>query len=143
MISYLILKFIFKFLKVIFLGLFNLIRWIVNASRPARTKSVRTAPVPTAKQLREAEQTAQREAKQNERIAKAQFAKHQAEIDLDHLQQQRRDIMKCYEVAEAEMLNASTDRAKERAMNRCVAYNDRIRRIDKQIDKCVFVIERA
>lgn len=135
MITYFMLKLIFKVMKAIFLGLFNLIRWIVNASRPARTKAVQTAPVPTAKQLREAEQ--------NERIAKAQFAKHQAEIDLDHLQQQRRDIMKCYEVAEAEMLNASTDRAKERAMNRCVAYNDRIRRIDKQIDKCVFVIERA
>lgn len=114
----------------------------VYENQLARKQAARVNRIERAEQARRREaERAERErvkAEQAERV-KA-FRIETARADLVHLEQLKRDLLKCYNVAMARYESAEDDAEREKALLKCMAYDNRARSIEKQIEKNRFII---
>jgi hypothetical protein len=69
---------------------------------------------------------------------KAEHKRQQARQDVDFYASQRQRLMTLYEIAENEYNNAATDKARMIAGNRLMSYDDRLRRIERQMENAYF-----
>lgn len=96
--------------------------------RSARTVTNRTRTVMTIRPTQAARN--QFQAEQNRR-ARSELKRKQAFDDLTFIEQTRRDVLKLYAAAEAELNRAATDRQKETALRRMIGYDAKLRKLDK------------
>ena len=141
MITYCIIKFImvpfFRFVWFLFSGLFRLIKYLC---KPARSGSRQIKPAQCDPDPEKLERLEQQRIKQLEKARREQFKKEQAETELYHLEQQKKDLLQCYNVAYDQLKNAGSDQSKEKALRRVIAYNESIRAIDRKIEKNNYVL---
>ena len=153
LLIFLFIPAIFKLAKVLFRaachiigGLFVMLGAILDSITAAGARAEKQRQIEAAQAQRRQQLTAKEQAKQ-ERMEAARIRQREQEQRRQHLhelkQEQarqdvifytetRRDIMKLYNAAEAEYKAAATDRAKETALRRMLAYDAKLRTIDKR-----------
>jgi hypothetical protein len=134
-------------------GLLAVLGAILDSIAAAGARAEKQGQIEAAQAQRrqlEADRQRIRATKQQERIAKVEAARirqreqeqrrqhlhelkqEQARHDVIFYTETRRDIMKLYASAEQEYKAAATDKAKERALRRMLAYDAKLRTIDKR-----------
>ena len=125
-------------LAIIFCSIFGKKR----SRRRRTTRTVRTVTTKTTVTIRPsgtAPSVARKLQADKERAARLELNRSQAREDLEHIEQMRRDILKCYASAEAEYNAALTDRKKETALRRMVGYDAKLRQLDKQRERAAMI----
>ena len=127
-------------------GALRLLGAILDSITAAGAKAEKQRQIEAAQAQRRQQLTAKEQAKQ-ERMEAAkirqreqeqrrqqlhELKQEQARQDVVFYTETRRDIMKLYNAAEAEYKAAATDRAKETALRRMLAYDAKLRTIDKR-----------
>ncbi len=102
----------------------------IKPTRRRRTVTTRTA---YARNRSQTAQTVQRDA---ERIRREQFKRAQAAADLVHYRQVKADLLQAYDAAR-------TDGDSEKAIRKRIAYDNAIRRVEKQIEKAAYDARRT
>ena len=109
---------------------------IAHAQKPASQPVIVTASAPAPSAPSAAEIARRRKELENQR--KTEHKQSQARQDVDFYASQRQRLMTLYEIAENEYNNASTDKARMIAGNRLMSYDDRLRRIERQMENAYF-----
>ena len=110
--------------------------------RRRTTRTVRTVTTKTTVTIRPSRTAPSMDRKlqaDKARAARLELNRSQAREDLGHIEQLRRDILKCYASAEAEYNSASTDRKKETALRRMIGYDAKLRQLDKQRERAAMI----
>lgn len=110
--------------------------------RRRTTRTVRTVTTKTTVTIRPSRTAPSMERKlqaDKARAARLELNRSQAREDLGHIEQMRRDILKCYASAEAEYNSALTDRKKETALRRMIGYDAKLRQLDKQRERAAMI----
>ena len=113
-----------------------------RSRRRRSTRTVRTVTETTTVTIRPsgtAPSVARKLQAEKDRAARLELNRSQAVADLGHIEQMRRDILKCYASAEAEYNSAQTDRKKETALRRMVGYDAKLRQLDKQRERAAMI----
>ena len=107
---------------------------------PERIPTARTV-AQIEKERREREKAEKAAEKQAETDRNKAFRKKQAYDDIAHLQQMQHDILTLYN-ADFAIVNDATqsDRKRSAAMDRCIKKDNKIRNIQKQIEKAQFIL---
>ena len=99
--------------------------------KPARRRSTRTVTTKTVYTLGTKTGPARTDTRDAERIRREQFKRDQAAADLIHYRQVKADLLKAYDAAGIE---GDT----EKAIRRRIAYDNSLRRVEKQIEKSAY-----
>lgn len=105
----------------------------VRIKRPQRKRTVTTRTVYTLGSKTGPARTVQRDA---DRIRKEQFKREQAAADLVHYTQVKQDLLTAYNASGA------ADGDTEKAIRKRIAYDNAIRRTEKQIENAAYNARR-
>ena len=158
-------RFVISLACQIVAGLLNLTASVIDSASRDKPQRIATVQVVTdgpnkydlqierkraarVKQIEREERARQKEAErlERERVKAEQaervkaFRIETARADLVHLEQLKQDLLKCYSVAEERYKAARSDEEREKALLKCMAYDNRARSIEKQIEKNRFII---
>lgn len=103
-------------------------RTVTSACLPARNQTPKTPQM-------DPERERQRICRDYNRRIKADLEKKQAQDDIYHLQQRKRDLLAAY--------NKIPDNDDERTIKRRITYDNAIRNTEKQIEKAYMILHRT
>ena len=99
--------------------------------KPARRRSTRTVTTKTVYTLGTKAGPARTVQRDAEKLRREQFKRSQAAADLIHYKQVKADLLKAYDAA-------GIDGDSEKAIRKRIAYDNAIRRTEKQIEKAAY-----
>lgn len=103
-----------------------------GSTRTATTRTVKTVYAPGTKKPTDAEKLEREKQRDADRIRKEQFKRMQADADLIHYTQVKKDLLQAYDASGAVYGNT------EKAIRKRIAYDNAIRRTEKQIEKAAY-----
>ena len=104
-----------------------------KATRTVTTRTIKTVYTPGTKKPADAEKLK----RQAEKVRKEQFNRMQAAADLIHYNQVKADLIKAYDSSGALYGDS------EKAIRKRIAYDNAIRRTEKQIEKAAYNARRT
>ena len=116
---------------------------IEQAAQREQERRERAARIATEKANRTARIEKEKQERERQRQRAETFKKEQAQTDIVHHEQQRRELLKLYNELQRQYDETTADSRKEILFRKLIAINNQLRGVDRQIEKAQYTINKS